>query len=132
MFDATEGHGPVVHWNARFPARLMYAVGNTFNFGWLAYESLSRWRHYRKQLKEGKKLDPLVVNRFLLWGLAGISYAVSSLSTILNVPYELVQPLFPTIVKAIFILGFAIFSYLSWSPPGWYKRIVRKGEPAQA
>jgi hypothetical protein len=132
MFDATEGHGPVVHWNARFPARLMYAVGNTFNFGWLAYESLGRWRLYRRQLKEGKELDPLVVNRFLLWGLAGLSYAVSSLVTILNVPYEMVQPIFPSTVKAIFILGFAIFSYLSWSPPGWFKRIISKGEPAQA
>ena len=110
----------------------MYAIGNSLNFGWLAYESLSRWRHYRKQLKEGKKLDPLVVNRFLLWGLAGVSYVVTASSNILHVPYEMVQPLLPTALKGIFTLTFAIFSYLSWSPPGWFKRIVRKGEPAQA
>jgi hypothetical protein len=129
MFEAK---GAMMQWNARLGVRLMYAIGNSLNFGWLAYESLHRWILYRRQLKEGKKRDPLVVNRFLLWGLAGISYVVSSLSTILNVPYEQLQPLFPTIVKAVFILAFAIFSYLSWSPPGWFKRIIRKEEPAQA
>ncbi|UCD85763.1 MAG: hypothetical protein JSU92_06100 [Deltaproteobacteria bacterium] len=129
MFDAKGG---IMQWNARFEARLMYTIGNSLNFGWLAYESLARWRLYRKQLREGKELDPLVVNRFLLWGLAGISYAVSSLVTILNVPYEQVQPLFPSIVKAIFIFTFAFFSYLSWSPPEWYKQTVLKGEPARA
>ncbi len=129
MFEAKGG---IAHWNARFGIRLMYAIGNSLNFGWLAYESLGRWRAYRRQLKEGKKMDPLVVNRFLLWGLAGISYAISALVTILNVPYEMVQPLFPTMVKAIFILAFAIFSYLSWSPPEWFKQIIRKGESVQA
>ncbi|UCD84725.1 MAG: hypothetical protein JSU92_00620 [Deltaproteobacteria bacterium] len=127
-----EAKGGVVQWNARFEVRLMYAIGNSLNFGWLAYESLSRWRAYRKQLKGGKELNLLVINRFLLWGLAGLSYAISSLVTILNVPYAMVQPLFPSITKAIFILAFAIFSYLSWSPPGWFKQIINKGKPAQA
>ncbi len=129
MFEAK---GMVVQWNARFGIRLMYAIGNSLNFGWLAYESLSRWRLYRRQLKKGKKMDPLVVNRFLLWGLAGISYTISALVTILNVPYEMVQPLFPTMIKATFILAFAIFCYLSWSPPEWFKQVIRKGEPTQA
>jgi hypothetical protein len=129
MFETKVGVTP---WNARFGIRLMYAIGNTLNFGWLAYESLGRWRLYRRQLKEGKELDPLVVNRFLLWGLAGVSYAISALATILNLPYVMVQPFLPTALKGIFCLTFAIFSYLSWSPPAWYKRIIRRGEPAQA
>ncbi len=129
MFDAKGG---MMQWNARFGARLIYVIGNTLNYSWLAYESLGRWSLYRRQLRGGKELDPLVVNRFLLWGLAGVSYAVSTLATILHLPYVMVQPLFPTMVKAAFILAFAIFSYLSWSPPGWYKRIIRKGKPARA
>jgi hypothetical protein len=129
MFEAKSG---IMHWNARLGIRLLYAVGNSLNFGWLAYESLGRWRLYRRQLRKGKELEPLVVNRFLLWGLAGLCYAISSLLTILNVPYELVQPLFPTVAKSVLILAFAFLSYLSWSPPGWFKRIISKGEPAQA
>ncbi|UCD85762.1 MAG: hypothetical protein JSU92_06095 [Deltaproteobacteria bacterium] len=127
MFEAKSG---IMQWNARFEIRLLYAVGNSLNFGWLAYESLSRWRLYRGQLKEGKELDPLVINRFLLWGLAGLCYTISSLVTIFNVPYEMVQPFLPTIIKSVLILTFAILSYLSWSPPEWFKQIIIKGKPA--
>jgi hypothetical protein len=93
---------------------------------------LGRWRIYRKQLQGGKKLDPLVVNRFLLWGLAGVSYVIAAFATLPFIPYEAIQPFFPTVVLNICILAFAIFSYLSWSPPEWFKQIVRRGEPAQA
>ncbi len=117
-------------WGARFEIKIIYVIGNTLAFGWMAYESLSRWRLYRSQLKEGKKLDPLVVNRFLLWGLAGISYLGTALTTLAFIPYEAIQPLLPSLILQLCILAFAILSYLSWSPPDWYKRIIRKGEPA--
>ncbi|UCD85526.1 MAG: hypothetical protein JSU92_04870 [Deltaproteobacteria bacterium] len=122
----------MITWAARLEIRIVYVVGNTLAFGWLAYESLSRWIVYRKRLEEEKELDPLVVNRFLLWGLAGISYVIAAFATLPFVPYEAIQPFFPTLVLNICILAFAILSYLSWSPPEWFKQVIRKGEPAQA
>ncbi len=121
-----------ISWVARLEIKIVFFIGAILNWSWLAYESLSRWRIYRRQLREEKGLDPLVVNRFLLWGLAGVSYFIATFVTLLFVPYEAIQPLFLTLVKQFCILTFAIFSYLSWSPPGWYKRIIRKGEPVQA
>ncbi len=129
MFEDKAGG---VVWYARLEIRIVYVIGNTLTFGWLAYESLLRWWIYRSQLKEGKELDPLVVNRFFLWGLAGVSYVIAAFATLLNVPYEAIQPLIPTVVLEICVLAFAILSYLSWSPPEWFKQIIRKGEPIQA
>ncbi len=121
-----------IAWVARLEIKIVFFIGAILNWGWLTYESLSRWWIYRRQLREGKELDPLVVNRFLLWGLAGVSYIIATFVTLLFVPYEAIQPLSLTVVKQLCILAFAILSYLSWSPPGWFKQIVRKGEPAQA
>lgn len=115
-----------IAWTTRIEIRIVCVAGASLNWGWLAYESLSRWRIYRGQIEEGIKLDPVVVNRFLLWGLAGVSYFISNLMTMLFIPYEAIQPLFPTAVKQICILSFAIVSYLSWSPPAWYKNIMSK------
>jgi hypothetical protein len=129
IFDA-KANGVV--WTARLEIRIVYVIGNTLAFGWMAYESLGRWRLYRRQLREGKELDPLVVNRFLLWGLAGVSYVIAAFATLPFGPYIAIQPLVPTVVLELCILSFAILSYLSWSPPEWFKRIIRKGEPAQA
>ncbi|UCD84724.1 MAG: hypothetical protein JSU92_00615 [Deltaproteobacteria bacterium] len=120
-----------IAWFARLEIKIVFHIGAILNWSWLTYESLSRWWIYRKQLKEGKDLDPLVVNRFLLWGLAGVSYFTGALATLTFVPYKAIQPFFPTLVLQLCILAFAIFSYLSWSPPGWFKQIISKEKPAQ-
>ncbi len=129
VFDA-KANGLV--WGARLEIRIVYVIGNTLNFGWMAYESLGRWRVYRRQIKEGKELDPVVVNRFLLWGLAGVSYVIAAFATLPFIPYVAIQPFFPTLVLELCILAFAILSYLSWSPPEWFKQIIRKGGAVQA
>ncbi len=121
-----------ISWAARLEIKIVFTLGGMLNFGWLAYESLLRWRIYRRQFREGKVLDPLVVNRFLLWGLAGVSYFIASIGGFFFESYKAIQPLVPALTVNTCIFTFAIFSYLSWSPPGWFKRIVRKGEPAQA
>ena len=121
-----------IAWLARLEIKIVFHIGAILNWSWLTYESLLKWWIYRRQLREGKKLDPLVVNRFLLWGLAGVSYFIGALATLTFVPYEAIQPFFPTVVLNICILAFAIFSYLSWSPPEWFKQIIREGETVQA
>ncbi len=121
-----------IAWAARLEMKIIFSIGGALSFGWLAYESLGRWRAYQRQLKQGKELDPLVVNRFLLWGLAGVSYFIACIVGLFFEPYEAIQPFFPAITVNTCILAFAIFSYLSWSPPKWYKQIISKGEPAQA
>ncbi|UCD84727.1 MAG: hypothetical protein JSU92_00630 [Deltaproteobacteria bacterium] len=129
MFDV-KANGLV--WASRLEIKIVYVIGNTLAFGWLTYESLTTWWIYRRQLNEGKDLDPLVVNRFLLWGLAGASYVIAAFATLPFVPYKAIQPFFPTLILQLCILAFAVFSYLSWSPPGWFKQIISKEEPVQA
>ncbi|UCD84729.1 MAG: hypothetical protein JSU92_00640 [Deltaproteobacteria bacterium] len=115
-----------ISWGACLEIKIVFTIGGALNFGWLAYESLSRWSIYRRQLKEGKDLDPLVVNRFLLWGLAGMSYIIAGIGGLFFEPYKAIQPLIPALTVNTCIFTFAIFSYLSWSPPGWFKRIISK------
>ncbi|UCD84730.1 MAG: hypothetical protein JSU92_00645 [Deltaproteobacteria bacterium] len=121
-----------ISWVARLEIKVVFFIGAILNWSWLAYESLSRWWIYRKQLREESELDPLVVNRFLLWGLAGVSYIIATFVTLLFVPYEAIQPLSLTLIKQLCILAFAIFSYLSWSPPEWFKQIISKVRAVQA
>lgn len=105
-----------------------YAVIWTYPL-WMAIESLRWWRLMRRRVALGLA-DPLVTNRFLLWGTGA---ALTALATwIASVPYAMVGNLAlletttPAIRVATAAVGLASISciYLAFLPPTWYRRRV--------
>ncbi|MCG8592447.1 MAG: hypothetical protein MJE66_24410 [Proteobacteria bacterium] len=68
----------VAHKPVGFFGWLSYA-GRTLAVTWTSYESLRYYALMRKRLRLGLA-DPLVANRFFLWGLAGAAVTVSNVN----------------------------------------------------
>jgi len=115
-----------------------YLVIWTYPF-WLTAESLRWWRLMRRRVALGLA-DPLVTNRFLLWGLGSVFTLLAI--WIASVPYLLVSDvaamvsITPAVRVATAVVGLASIScsYLAFLPPGWYARRVRAAaaQPAAA
>ena len=117
--------GPLVStpWLARHWILAFYVVGCASIFGWMSGESLAVWRQLREDARAGEARDPVVINRFLLWGLAAAMYAISGVSNLFGKPQAAIvdQPLWIVLMKSANIFIFAIFGYLAWAPPEFYK-----------
>jgi hypothetical protein len=96
---------------------------------WLTAESLRYWRLMRRRSALGLA-NPLVTNRFVLWGIGSLFTAVAIWTA--SAPFffidrpELMQALAPTIHLATATAGLVSIScsYLAFLPPAWYRRIV--------
>ena len=94
--------------------------------GWGAAEALLYWVRMRRRLRLGLA-DPVVTNRFLLWGL---SAAAAGLGTAIGVGYLLatgISPLeSPEILASSSAHGFvaAVGMWLAFVPPRPYVRLV--------
>ena len=93
---------------------------------------IESYRYYalmRRRLALGLA-DPLVTNRFFLWGTAAIGTAlaiwISSISFFLAGRPQLVEAWTPAIEVATASVGVVTVSifYLTFLPPGWYRRWI--------
>lgn len=95
-------------------------------FAWTSVEGLHNWRMARRREALGLG-DPVVTNRFLLWGVVGlIQTAVNTLSAVLhaNGVGIMSSPLGLFVVAVAGLLG-AVFLTLTFMPPPAYLAFVR-------
>lgn len=96
---------------------------------WMAVESFHYWTLMRRRRALGFA-DPMVVNRFALWGIGSVFSALAIWTA--SVPYALMDApeLSASVSPAVFVLtaiaGVASVScsYLAFLPPAWYARRV--------
>jgi hypothetical protein len=94
--------------------------------GWAAGEAFREYSLARRRLRFGLS-DPVVANRFLLWGLAAISelliYVVVMVSILRGVPADFLNGTAAIFVSA-FGLSAAVTVLLAFLPPRSYRRWV--------
>ena len=104
---------------------------------WGATEALVYWRRMQRRREIGLA-DPLVTNRFLLWGIASLCTAAAVWSVtfpaLLGLPLARQQELMPItlFVTAWFGTGAVIAYWLAFLPPRWYAARVLGGAPGAA
>jgi hypothetical protein len=102
-------------------------------FAWAAAESLLYYSRLRRRQKLGLA-EPLLVNRFLLWG--GACAASLAIDLILmssawhGVDFNTDDTV--KLLVSLSSLGQAVTWYLGFTPPGWYARWVGGPEAAPA
>lgn len=114
---------------------------------WLAIESFRYWRLMRRRLRLGLA-DPLLTNRFLLWGVwAGSVFVMAQADPVARVWYvlkvgtptgalmdpELARPIVVALVSATSILGIivALILLLSFFPTPGYRRWLEGREASR-
>jgi hypothetical protein len=107
---------------------------------WLAVESFRYWAMMRRRQALGFA-DPLVTNRFALWGIGSVCTGLAIWSA--SVPFFLIDDLALSrrveplvhIVTAAAGLASVSCSYLAFLPPAWYARRIsaqmQSGAPLQ-
>ena len=102
----------------------VFLAGTQIVWAWGMIESFTMWRAYSADLARGKNLDPLIVNRFFLWG---VGYVAMLAAGTFMVGFETErtaadQPLWAWFGTAISFVAGSFCIYLSWTPPGWYRK----------
>jgi hypothetical protein len=110
---------------------LLGMLGYAGSFLWSAVEGLLQRRMALRRLALGLA-DPVVTNRFLLWGLFGLMATGINLASVVGVvlgvdPAESLLVLLP-----MGVLGAAasVLMYLAFFPPAWYVGWLRGTAPA--
>jgi hypothetical protein len=92
--------------------------------GWAAGEALREYGLARRRLRVGLS-NPVVVNRFLLWGLAALSelliYAIVLVSILRGIPADFLNGTAAIFVSALG-LSAAVTILLAFLPPRFYRR----------
>lgn len=100
---------------------------------WTMIEAFGYWRRMKKRVALGLA-DPVVANRFLLWGLLGLFSFVSLIAplgfTLAGMNYQDSDA--GRLVTAISGLGCAVALWLAFMPPRAYVDRVRAHAPAAA
>ncbi|MAF29510.1 MAG: hypothetical protein CL819_09840 [Croceicoccus sp.] len=112
---------------------VVFLVGSVLASGWTSLESLIYYRQMRRRLKIGLA-EPIVANRFLLWGLgAGSAVALLLLSLLQEwMRIALSVETFHAIRKgslplmAFFGLASASCYLFAFSPAAWYRRLFER------
>ena len=93
---------------------------------WGGAESLRYYAMMRRRAKLGLA-DPLVTNRFLLWGLgigaAGLGSAISTTATGITGQHMLAIP-WVTVSNSLHGFTAAVLMWVAFIPPGFYRRFV--------
>ena len=103
----------------------------TLNLLWGAAESIRYWRLMRRRLRLGLA-DPLVTNRFLLWGLgigaAGIGSLISlTVQQIVGLNMAELPAL--TVSNSLFGSTSALLMWVAFLPPAaWRRRLQRRAD----
>lgn len=117
---------------ALYPWGLVLRVPLQLVWIWTGIEGMNEWRRARLRMALGLS-DPVVVNRFLLWGLFGmLEFTAGTISTILQASGRtmLEDPIavLPTLVGSI--VG-SVLLFLAMCPPASYLRRLQVGpDPA--
>jgi len=112
----------------------LYSVLSTSILLWGAAESLRYFAMMRRRAKIGLA-DPLVTNRFLLWGLgigaAGVGSAISVVAQVVTGQHMLAVP-WVMVSNSLHGLTAAVLMWVAFIPPGFYRRFVesRSQQPA--
>lgn len=117
---------------------LAFATNGTYPL-WISVESFSYWRKMQRRQALGLA-EPLVVDRFRVWGISSLSAAAAIWST--NLPVWLDAPLGAidaspiTTLSMLVTAAFGIFTvcgyWLTFFPPAWYRRRVAASASAGA
>jgi len=105
-------------------------------FAWSGAESLHYYGMLRRRLALGL-VDPVIVNRFLLWGISGCLLPVLSLAIVFFLLAGMVVMRDPIPLATIAVIGTAMSAtwLLTFLPPDRYQRFLReraRPEPAPA
>ena len=112
----------------------LHSVLSTAILLWGAAESLRYFAMMRRRAKLGLA-DPLVTNRFLLWGLgigaAGVGSAISVIACTITGQHMLSIP-WVTASNSFHGFTAAVLMWVAFIPPGFYRRFVesRSQQPA--
>ena len=115
---------------------LWYSVGTVTRavpYGWVALESFHHFARLRRALRFGLA-DPMVVDRFRLWGLGAAaiftSFTLVFVSGLVGTPTS--HP--PALVALVACLGIpsAVAMALAFNPPAFYRRRFVRPHPAPA
>ena len=99
---------------------------------WIAAEGLLNYRKARQRLRLGL-CEPLVCNRYLLWGLAGAVWIVYDLALIAQyIDFEVTQQWSPSLDALVSSLGASAVAviWFVFFPPAFYRRWIRNTDPA--
>ena len=112
-------------------AAMLLALGG--GHAWTAIEGLRHYRMMRRRLVLGLA-EPVVTNRFLLWGLTGVVSMVwnSVASSALLAGASLVSHPVPVLAISLGGLVSAVLLVLIFMPPTWYARWVARERGTRA
>lgn len=104
----------------------LYTVLSTAVLLWGAAESLRYFAMMRRRTKLGLA-DPLVTNRFLLWGLgigaAGVGSAISMTAQAITGQHMLAVP-WVTVSNSLHGFTAAVLMWVAFIPPAFYRRFI--------
>jgi hypothetical protein len=112
----------------------IHSILSTAVLLWGAAESLRYFAMMRRRSKLGLA-DPLVTNRFLLWGLgigaAGVGSAISLTAQVITGQHMLTVP-WVTASNSLHGLTAAVLMWVAFIPPAFYRRFIesRSQQPA--
>jgi hypothetical protein len=99
---------------------------------WIAAEGFLNYRKARQRLRLGL-CEPLVCNRYLLWGLAGAVWIVYDLALAAQyIDFEVTQQWSPSLDALVSSLGASAVAviWFVFFPPAFYRRWIRNTDPA--
>jgi hypothetical protein len=115
---------------------IAFAANGTYPL-WISVESFSYWRKMRRRQTLGLA-EPLLVDRFRVWGISSLSAAAAIWST--NLPVWLDQPVgaidaspvttFSMLVTAAFGIFTVCGYWLTFFPPTWYRLRIERAAAA--
>lgn len=103
-------------WMSRATFLLLFAI-----FAWASGESFRYWRVYRRV----SDLEPFVVDRFRMWGVAAAS-VIPMIGLVLTAH----RHAFAHALAACFGLFCTVALWLAFLPPRWYRRRLAAGAPS--
>jgi hypothetical protein len=123
-----------VVWSDGIPSAMVpRSILRTFCYGWAAFESLYYARLMQRRIRFGLA-EPIVADRFYLWGFAHICFSLMLLLVMGGVKLHLSGAKFAdfcTLAGFAFALFAAVLLTLSFFPPNRYVRYVEKRHSRQ-
>jgi hypothetical protein len=103
-------------------------VGSVTSVVWMCAEGFSQYRKARQRLKLGL-CDPLVCNRYLLWGLAGATWTLLDFVVVVQtIEYQRTQVWSATLDSLVggIEIGVIAMIWLVFFPPAFYRRWINR------